>query len=41
MGVLDGYRVNEEGKIYLFFIGEVIVVGKIVFELWKEIVIVL
>ncbi len=37
LGVLDGYRVNEEGKIYLPFIGEVTAAGKTVSELRKEI----
>lgn len=37
LGVLDGYRVNEEGKIYLPFIGEVTAAGKTVSELRREI----
>lgn len=37
LGVLDGYRVNEDGKIFLPFIGEVNAAGKTVSELRKEI----
>lgn len=38
LGVLDGYRVNEEGKIYLPLIGEIRAAGKTVSELRNEIV---
>lgn len=38
LGVLDGYRVNEEGKIFLPFLNEITAAGKTVSELRKEIV---
>ncbi|MBX2872582.1 MAG: polysaccharide biosynthesis/export family protein, partial [Saprospiraceae bacterium] len=38
LGVLDGYRVNQEGKIYLPFIGEVTAAGKSVSDLRTELV---
>lgn len=38
LGVLDGYRVNEDGKIYLPFVGEITAAGKTVSELRKELV---
>lgn len=36
LGVLDGYRVNEQGKIYLPYLGEIEALGKTVTELREE-----